>query len=92
MTACLGHTGSKKTIITKTNFLLQIAFEVDLDDLHEMNEDLTEAVKQNTRRYTNMVSDVVYEMLPDYKFKEVNIDIIMQSLKIVAKMGKKQLY
>lgn len=57
--------------LTKVAHREQIAFEVDLDDLHEMNEDLTEAVKQNTRRYTNMVSDVVYEMLPDYKFKEV---------------------
>lgn len=44
---------------------------MDLDDLHEANEDLADAVKQNTRRYTNMVSDIVYEMLPDYKHREV---------------------
>ncbi|KAL0895459.1 hypothetical protein ABMA27_011579 [Loxostege sticticalis] len=49
----------------------QTAFTVELDDLHETNEELAEAVKQNTRRYTNMVSDVVYEMLPDYKHREV---------------------
>lgn len=44
---------------------------VDLDDLHDAQEELAEAVRQNTRRYTNMVSDVVYEMLPDYKHREV---------------------
>lgn len=44
---------------------------VDLDDLHDAQEELAEAVRQNTRRYTNMVSDVVYEMLPDYKHIEV---------------------
>lgn len=57
--------------------ILQITFVVDLDDLHEMNEDLTDAVKQNTRRYTNMVSDVVYEMIPEYKHKEVKISILI---------------
>ncbi|KAL4705666.1 hypothetical protein ACJJTC_011228 [Scirpophaga incertulas] len=49
----------------------QVAFTVDLDDLSNANEELAEAVKQNTRRYTNMVSDVVYEMLPNYKHREV---------------------
>lgn len=44
---------------------------MDLDDLHESNEELAAAVMKNTRRYTNMVSDVVYEMLPDFKHKEV---------------------
>lgn len=48
-----------------------MAFVVELDDLHETNEELAEAVMKNTRRYTNMVSDVVYEMLPDFKHKEV---------------------
>lgn len=49
----------------------QNAFVVDLDDLHDANEELAEAVRQNTRRYTTMVSDVVYEMLPDFKHREV---------------------
>ncbi|XP_026764148.2 DNA replication licensing factor Mcm7 [Galleria mellonella] len=57
--------------LTKVAHREQTAFIVDLDDLHEVNEELAEAVKSNTRRYTNMVSDVVYEMLPDYKHKEV---------------------
>lgn len=45
---------------------------MDLDDLHETNEELAEAVMKNTRRYTNMVSDVVYEMIPEYKHKDVS--------------------
>ncbi|KPJ17746.1 DNA replication licensing factor Mcm7 [Papilio machaon] len=49
----------------------QTAFVVELDDLYETNAELAEAVKHNTRRYTNIVSDLVYEMLPDYKHKEV---------------------
>lgn len=51
--------------------VLQTEFVVELDDLYETNAELAEAVKQNTRRYTNIVSDLVYEMLPDYKHKEV---------------------
>ncbi|XP_023933970.1 DNA replication licensing factor Mcm7 [Bicyclus anynana] len=49
----------------------QVSFVVELDDLHDMNQELAEAVMKNTRRYTNMVSDVVYEMIPDYKHREV---------------------
>ena len=51
---------------------------VDLDDLHETNEELAEAVMKNTRRYTNMVSDVVYEMLPEYKHKDVSIILLFK--------------
>ncbi|XP_061709388.1 DNA replication licensing factor Mcm7 [Cydia pomonella] len=57
--------------LTRVSHREQVAFTVELDDLHETNEDLAEAVRQNTRRYTSMVSDVVYEMLPDYKHREV---------------------
>lgn len=46
---------------------------MDLDDLNEINKELAKAVTENTRRYTNMVSDAVYEMLPDYKHKEVKM-------------------
>ncbi|XP_049887432.1 DNA replication licensing factor Mcm7 [Pectinophora gossypiella] len=57
--------------LTKVAHREQLAFVVELDDLHEVNDELAEAVRQNTRRYANMVSDVVYEMLPDYKHREV---------------------
>ncbi|KOB64907.1 Uncharacterized protein OBRU01_22756, partial [Operophtera brumata] len=57
--------------LTKVAHRESVSFVVELDDLHEAQEELAEAVRQNTRRYTNMVSDVVYEMLPDYKHREV---------------------
>ncbi|XP_013148423.1 PREDICTED: DNA replication licensing factor Mcm7 [Papilio polytes] len=57
--------------LTKVAHREQTEFVVELDDLYETNAELAEAVKQNTRRYTNIVSDLVYEMLPDYKHKEV---------------------
>lgn len=56
---------------------------MDLDDLNEINKDLAKAVTQNTRRYTNMVSDAVYEMLPDYKQREVIMISIKNYLFIV---------
>ncbi|KOB64908.1 Uncharacterized protein OBRU01_22755 [Operophtera brumata] len=57
--------------LTKVAHRESVSFVVELDDLHEAQEELAEAVRQNTRRYTNMVSDVVYEMLPDYKHREI---------------------
>ncbi|XP_048481945.1 DNA replication licensing factor Mcm7 [Plutella xylostella] len=57
--------------LTRVAHREQTAFLVELDDLHEANEELAEAVLRNTRRYTNMVSDVVYDMLPEYKHREV---------------------
>lgn len=32
---------------------------------------MAEAMVQNTRRYLNLFSEAVYEMLPDYKQREV---------------------
>lgn len=71
---------------------LQTAFTVDLDDLHESNEELTEAVRQNTRRYTNMVSDVVYEMLPDYKHREVMLFPWLSKFDYVSKFWSLVVY
>ena len=35
------------------------------------DQDLAEAVVENARRYTSLVSDVVAELLPEYKTREV---------------------
>lgn len=40
---------------------------IELDDLNEFNDSLVEAVMQNTRRYTNLFSDVISKLLPSYK-------------------------
>lgn len=45
---------------------------IDLDDVHEHDEDLANAIMENARRYENLVSDLVYELLPSYKQHEVS--------------------
>lgn len=45
----------------------QIALTIELDDLMDFNESLVEAVILNTRRYINLFSDVIAELLPTYK-------------------------
>lgn len=50
----------------------QVLLTVDLDHLAEFNEGLAEAVVNNSRRYAAMFSDVIAEMLPNYKEHEVH--------------------
>ncbi len=49
----------------------QIALTIELDDLNEFNDNLVEAVVQNTRRYTKLFSDVISEVLPTYRERTV---------------------
>lgn len=49
----------------------QTALTIELDDLNEFNDNLVEAVVQNTRRYAKLFSDVVSELLPTYKERTV---------------------
>ena len=37
----------------------------------EFDQELADAMIQNARRYINILSEAVYEMLPDYKEREV---------------------
>lgn len=39
--------------------------------MHEFNESLVEAIIQNTRRYSNLFSEVILELLPQYKERTV---------------------
>jgi DNA replication licensing factor MCM7 len=48
-----------------------VALIVELDDVYEFDSGLAEAIAYNTRRYVSIASEVVYEMLPDYKQREV---------------------
>lgn len=41
----------------------------------EFDPDMAEAIVQNSRRYLNLFSEAVYEMLPDYKQREVFVTI-----------------
>lgn len=44
--------------LTKLAHREQVAFTIDLDDVHEFNDDLAEAIANNTRRYVNLVNEV----------------------------------
>ena len=44
---------------------------VNLDDLQNYDADLAENVVENTLRYQRLFADVVEELLPDYKEREV---------------------
>ncbi|KAG5676416.1 hypothetical protein PVAND_006254 [Polypedilum vanderplanki] len=49
----------------------QVNITIDLDDLADYDETLAQAIQQNTRRYAIMFSNVIQELLPNYKEREV---------------------
>ena len=55
----------------------QVALTVDLDDVSNHDPDLCDAIVENTRRYVGLFADVIHELLPSYKQKEVVIIIII---------------
>lgn len=57
--------------LTKIAHREEVSFIVELDDLEDHNPDLAEACKNNARRYANMISDIVFELLPTFKQHEV---------------------
>ena len=50
----------------------QVALTIDMDDVSDHDPELAEAIIENTRRYVQLFAEVVQEMLPDYKEREVN--------------------
>ena len=52
-------------------YVAQVTFEVNVEDIEKFDEDLAKDVLENTRRYQGLFSDCVYELLPDYKHREV---------------------
>jgi len=49
----------------------QTSLVIDLDDVAQYDEDLANSIRDNTRRYNMLVSDVVEGLLPEYRTKEV---------------------
>lgn len=49
----------------------QIDITLDLDDIHEFNDELAVSIANNTRRYVNLLLELIQEMLPDFKEKPV---------------------
>jgi DNA replicative helicase MCM subunit Mcm2 (Cdc46/Mcm family) len=48
-----------------------VALIIELDDVYEFDSGLAEAIVSNTRRYVNIASEVVHEMLPEYRQRVV---------------------
>lgn len=49
----------------------QVSLVIDLDHIQDHDAELCDDIVGNTRRYVGLFADVVHEMLPDYKEKEV---------------------
>ena len=49
----------------------QVSIVIDVDDVAEFDEDMAEAMVENTRRYMTLFSEAIYEVLPSYKEQEV---------------------
>ena len=50
-----------------------MALICDLEDLVDFDPELSDNVIENTLRYQSIFADVIEELLPDYKEREVNI-------------------
>jgi DNA replicative helicase MCM subunit Mcm2 (Cdc46/Mcm family) len=48
-----------------------VALYVDLDDIAEDDPELVDSICENAKRYSRLFGDVVQELLPEYKEKEV---------------------
>lgn len=57
--------------LTKLAHREQIEFVVELDDLNTYDSDLVAAVLGNTRRYVLIISDIVHDLLPTFKERDV---------------------
>lgn len=72
---CVQDGGTKNfkysTQLTKLAHREQVALNIELDDVSDYDESLAKAIVNNTRRYVNMMSDIVYELLPTFKEHDV---------------------
>ncbi|XP_073995384.1 minichromosome maintenance 7 [Rhodnius prolixus] len=57
--------------LTKIAHREQVALYIELDDIFEYDNSLVEPIINNARRFVNMVSDLVFDLLPDYRTHEV---------------------
>ncbi|XP_066479888.1 DNA replication licensing factor MCM7 isoform X2 [Tiliqua scincoides] len=49
----------------------QVALYVDLDDVAEEDPELVDAICENTKRYERIFADAVWQLLPQYRQREV---------------------
>jgi len=48
----------------------QVTLTIDLDDVAQFDDDLAEAIRENSRRYNLLVAAVIESLLPEYKDSE----------------------
>ena len=56
---------------------------IDMDDIAVYDSELVEPIVENARRYTNMICDIVHEILPTYKTQRVSW-LILFLVKVVS--------
>jgi len=65
----------------------QVEIHIDLEDVAAHDEELAEAIRENTRRYNVLAADVIESLLPDYKEREVaakdSLDVFIQHRHLV---------
>lgn len=49
----------------------QISMYIELDDVNDFDNELANAIITNTRRYNNLLSDIVYEILPSFVQRDI---------------------
>ncbi len=66
-----------------------------MDDLAEYNESLAEAVQQNTRRYVSFFANVISELLPSYKERDVvakdSLDVYIEHRMLMESRSRNQM-
>ncbi|KAG9433572.1 DNA replication licensing factor Mcm7 [Apis mellifera carnica] len=49
----------------------QVDLIIELDDVHEFDDELAMSIVNNTRRYVNLLLELIQEMLPDFKERHI---------------------
>ncbi|XP_006621278.1 DNA replication licensing factor Mcm7 [Apis dorsata] len=49
----------------------QVDLTIELDDVHEFDDELAMCIVNNTRRYVNLLLELIQEMLPDFKERHI---------------------
>lgn len=57
--------------LTKLAHREQVALYIELDDIFDFDNALVEPIINNARRFVNMLSDIIFDLLPDYRTHEV---------------------
>lgn len=73
----------------------QVGIIIDLDDLADYNESLAEAIQQNTRRYVQFFANVIQELLPTYKERDVvakdSLDVYIEHRMLMESRTRNQM-